>query len=228
MFVFLAPASHFIKPRLPPSRTQRIDLTFLISPAFMLIQLGNIVQGLGYFLPAIYLPTYATLLGGSHATAAATLIALNLAMTAGSIGIGALADRLHATTCLTFCEVASALVVFLLWGLSSKLPLLFLFAVGYGLTAGSSSAAWSGVMRLVSQKTARAEPTMVLAFLASGRGIGNIISGPVSEALLRGKIGPEPGTIGYRSSFGPLIIFTGVTAFCGGLTILGRVKPGLL
>ena len=227
-FILLCPTLYFVKPRLPPSRARKIDLKFLTAPSFVILQLANIVQSLGFFMPTIYLPTYTTHLGGSTTIGAATLLVFNIAFVAGSVVIGALSDRWHVTTCQVLCAIGSTLSVFLLWGLTRGLPILFLFAVGYGFFAGSVSSTWSGVMRLVASKTARAEPTMVIGFLAAGRGIGNIVSGPLSERLLQDGQTWGRGMMGLDNSYGPVIIFVGVTAMCGGFTIFGRTKRGLL
>lgn len=60
VFVLTAPTLYFNKGRLPVRRgmdsgPQRIELRFLKTRAFWILQLANIVQGLGYFLPSTYL-----------------------------------------------------------------------------------------------------------------------------------------------------------------------------
>lgn len=63
---------------------------------------------------------------------------------------------------------------------------------------------------------------MVLSFLAAGRGVGSVTSGPLSNLLL----GPKPwkGEAGwaYGTGYGLLIVFTGVTAVLGGVSWLMR------
>ena len=62
--------------------------------------------------------------------------------------------------------------------------------------------------------------SMVFAALSAGRGIGNVLSGPVSEALVRaGEVGKE-GL--YATEYGPLVLFTGVSAALGGVGFFGR------
>lgn len=58
----------------------------------------------------------------------------------------------------------------------------------------------------------------MFGLLAGGRGIGSVISGPLSSALMQqGSItGQENGEIGYTTDYGALILFTGVTAIFGG------------
>jgi hypothetical protein len=49
----------------------------------------------------------------------------------------------------------------------------------------------------------------IMGLLSVGRGIGNVVSGPLSEVLMgwRGS-----GLFAYGSEYGSLITFTGITA----------------
>ena len=226
--VLLGPTLRAIKPRQPPSRSWPLDFRFLLNPAFIIMQAGNVVYALGFFIPVIYLPSYAQSIGASHFEASSTLVVYNIAAFAGCVAIGWLVDRLHVTTSTTLCAAGSGVSVFLLWGLWTKLPVLFVFAVLYGLFAGSMSCSWPGIMKIVSSQTRQADPTMIIGFLAAGRGIGNIVSGPMSEALLNKGWQSSGKTLGYETEYGPLVIFTGVTVASAGMTIFGRLKPGLL
>ena len=60
------------------------------------------------------------------------------------------------------------------------------------------------------------DPIMVFAFLGLGRGVGNVVSGPLSEVLVRGSPWRGQALGGYGSGYGSLIAFTGVTALLGG------------
>src|SRR5690606_17406947 len=76
--VLTGPLLLFVRPRIPTSQShqpRRINLSFLKDRTFMFIQLGNILQGLGYFIPPIYLPTYARSLG-VDSTIVTTTVAL--------------------------------------------------------------------------------------------------------------------------------------------------------
>ncbi|KAI9873805.1 MAG: hypothetical protein M1830_010590 [Pleopsidium flavum] len=225
LFTLTAPLLHFVKPRLPVSPTshpRRFDFTFLKTSTFGLLQTGNVIEGLGYFLPSIYLPTYARSLGASSLASTLTVILFNIASVIGCLVMGTIVDKFHVTTCIIISTLGSTLGVFLLWGLSASLPLLYTFCVVYGLFAGSFSSTWPGIMREVQKKTARAEPGMIFAWLAAGRGIGSVVSGPLSETLLNRKPWSGQAALGYGSGFGGLIVFTGVTAMLGGVGFLGR------
>ena len=79
------------------------------------------------------------------------------------------------------------------------------------------------MIREVRKKDPTAETGLVLGLLAAGRGIGCVICGPLSNALLREKFWVDEGVRGaYGSGYGPLVIFTGVTAILGGVSYLGK------
>jgi MFS family permease len=177
------------------------------------MQLGNILEGFGYFIPSLYLPTYAKSLGASSSVSALTLILINIATVFGCVAMGWIVDRWHITTCILVSTIGSTLSVFLLWGFSTHLPLLLVFCFMYGLFAGCYTTTYPGVMKTISKSNQAADSTMVFAVLVAGRGIGNVACGPVSEVLIRaGEVGKE-GV--YGSDYGLLVIFTSVSAALG-------------
>ncbi|EED23934.1 MFS monocarboxylate transporter, putative [Talaromyces stipitatus ATCC 10500] len=226
LLVCIGPLLYFVKPRIPiaqSSSTRPFNLRFLRNGSFMIFQLGNIIQALGFFLPTIYLPTYATnTLGVNGVVSSLTVILFNLASVFGCIIMGAMVDRYHATTCILFSTIGSTISVFLIWGFSISLTPLLIFCVVYGIFAGSFSSTWPAIMREVKNRESSVEPAIVFAFLAAGRGIGNVASGPLSDGLLQGY--PFQGVLGgaYGSGYGSLIVFTGVSALLGGLSVLAR------
>jgi len=57
-----------------------------------------------------------------------------------------------------------------------------------------------------------------MGLFAAGRGIGAVLSGPVSEVLLRNDhlgAGGEQARFGYQTEYGVVIVFTGVSAVFG-------------
>lgn len=128
-------------------------------------------------------------------------------------------------------SVGSALSVLLFWGLCTSpsssaaypqagLALLALFSITYGFFAGGFSSTWSGILTQMKRESPSLETGLVFGLLAGGRGIGNVISGPLSSALIKtGSIvggSGHGGAFGYTSEYGALISFTGVTAILGG------------
>ncbi|RAH84176.1 MFS monocarboxylate transporter [Aspergillus japonicus CBS 114.51] len=229
----------FIKPRVPPAAStspQPLNLAFLKLLTFWTLELGNIIQSLGYFLPSTYLPSYSTTAAGLSATTGTLLLALfNATSIVGGIVLGSMCDRFAVSNIMLLSSVGSGLSVLLFWGLSSAatnrssssehlqahtaLALLTVFSITYGFFAGGFSSTWSGVLTQIKREMPSLETGLVFGLLAGGRGIGSVISGPLSERLMqRGSVvGVRSGvSTGYATDYGAVILFTGVTALLGG------------
>ena len=255
LVVLITPLLYFIKPRLPIdpdhqlSRNQKIDLRFLLEPVFWFIQAGNTIQGVGYFIPAVFLPStsqspinhvlkinkvilkltnhtihpaYASTLGLSSILSSLTLSVLNASSVIGQIALGALSDRYPVTHILGISSITSSVAVFLIWGLSTSIAPLYIFSTLYGLFAGGYSSCWSAMILEIRKKDPNAETGLVLGLLAAGRGVGCVVCGPLSNALLKEKVWLHGVGGAYGTGYGPLILFTGVTAIFSGVSVLGR------
>lgn len=219
------PLLYFVRPRLPLAQTslqRRLDLGFLRTSIFWVPQTCNIIQGLGYFIPNIYLPTYAKSQGMTGTEGTLMLALVNMGVVFGAIWAGALTDRMHVSSVMAICSMGAALAVFVFWGLSVSLPMLCLFSLLYGLTAGGYSATYSGIVSKVREVDGAADMGMVIGFLALGRGIGAVASGPLSEALLHLQSWKGEAKFGYGTGYGGLIVFTGITAAAGGSSWIAR------
>ncbi|KAF2113364.1 major facilitator superfamily domain-containing protein [Lophiotrema nucula] len=217
------PILFFFKPRIPLSQTSHsrsFDMSFWKNSNYLILQSGNVIQSLGYFLPAIYLPTFARSIGANSIESTVTVILLNAAGFVGCMCMGVAVDKYHVTTCLFVSAIGSTFGVFLLWGLSTSLPLLYVFCIVYGAFAGCQSSAWSAIIRDTKQKKRGADSGMVFACLSAGKGVGNLCSGPLSEALLHA--GNWKAGMAYGSGYGALIVFTGTTALLGGWGIVAK------
>ena len=220
------PLLYFVKPRIPVTRaashSRRVSFSFLQMPAFWVLQAGNIAQGLGFFMPNIYLPSYASTLGLSTTEGAVTVALFNVASVFGAVIVGSLTDRLHVTSVTLISALGATFSVFIFWGLAGSMPLLCIFGIVYGLFAGGFSSTYSGISVEIQRRDERAEFGLVIGTLAAGRGIGSVVSGPLSEALVNSRMLKGDVALGYGSGYGGLIIFTGVTALLGGASWMGR------
>lgn len=233
LFLLTIPLVYFIKPRLPPSATTHIKPTklgFVTHRSFILYQPANIAEAAGFFLPGLYLPSYArSALGAGSFPAALTVLAVNVASVGGTVAMGALTDRLDVTTCIMISTAGTVLGTFLLWGFATNLATLYVFCIVYGVFAGAYTATWPGIMKQMTMAptglgAARSafDPVMVFGLLAAGRGVGNVVSGPLSEALIKGMPWQGQAAGGYGSGYGTLIAFTGTTAVVGGGSFLWK------
>ncbi|KAF2439405.1 hypothetical protein P171DRAFT_122139 [Karstenula rhodostoma CBS 690.94] len=110
---------------------------------------------------------------------------------------------------------------------------IYVFAIMYGAFAGGYTATWPGITLAIRERcrdengVSRVDTGMVVALFAAGKGIGSVVSGPLSEVLLeadgwQGKAGGAFGT-----GYGSLVVWSGVTMFLGGISWfakkLGRI-----
>ncbi|RYP39419.1 hypothetical protein DL768_010713 [Monosporascus sp. mg162] len=230
------PLSIFVKPRLPPSATTNLrpfNIRFVTSKGFLLHQIANIVQATGYFLPGIYLPSYArSTFGTSTFFSALTLLLANISTTIGSVVMGTMTDNVQTTTCIVISAIGASTGTLLVWGLSSSLGALYAFCVVYGIFAGCWTSIWPGIMRDIARPgqlegQRYTDPVMIFGLLSAGRGIGNLASGPLSGSLVTGMAWKGEAIGGYGSGYGPLIVYTGVTALFAGSSFIWK-RLGLL
>lgn len=241
MFLLIGPLLFFVKPRLPdPLPTSSISLkqtlrnlthgfSFARTREFALLQAANTMQGLGYFIPLLYLPTYAATHHLPSSMQSLLLSLINLATIPGLLFLTALSDHsISAYTLILISALGSCLATFLLWGLASaSLPLLILFSVAYGFFGGGFTAVYAAtakelqtvmIRRRGEAGLAGADVGSIFGLLGVGRGIGNVIAGPLSEVLLKGDVSMG----GYGSGYRPLVIFTGTTAAAAAVTATMR------
>ncbi|KAF3354661.1 Heat shock 70 kDa protein [Verticillium dahliae VDG1] len=201
LFLLAAPLAFFIRPRIPPTSARSSSAAFRR-------------------------PHANTFLGAAPFAAASTLLFVNVASVFGCVAMGHMVDRLPVGHCLLVSSIGAAVGCLMLWGFASNLPVLYVFCAVYGLLAGSYTSAWPGVMTSIVEREKGqgrgVDPILVFGCLASGRGVGNMVSGPLSEALIEGKPWMGDAAFGYGSGYGTLIVFTGVTAALGGMSWLWK------
>jgi MFS family permease len=137
---------------------------------------------------------------------------MNAANVVGAMIIGFMIDRYHVTTAINFCAIGTVVAVFLFWTFAVYKPMLFLFAIVYGIFAGGFASTWSGVVDPVRRKYPATETGMIISFFAAGKGVASIISGPLSGALVRSDGWKHHASFAFGSGYGTLILFSGLTA----------------
>ncbi|KAH9472560.1 hypothetical protein Pst134EA_003169 [Puccinia striiformis f. sp. tritici] len=215
-------AVYVIKPRTKASpRTQKKSGDFLAAFGdvsvfkdllFWSFISSNTLQALASFLPGLYLPNYAHSVSLGPSSGMILLAAINVSSIFSKIIFGILSD--HFSPYLIGCctSAVASLSVFGIWGGlgSTGLASLLLFAIVFGGTSGCwTTLYFSRIQRLkVDENTTM---TMYGAYSMT-RGIGNIISGPISSGLMRVEFSAPPGT-GFAASdntYSSLIFFCGV------------------
>lgn len=218
--ILTIPLLVLLKPRVPvrdtaQTRQRPLSFAFMRHGFFWMLQVGSVLQSMGYLMPQTYLATYVQYLGFSDIMGPLLLALFQVASVPGGIVLGQLGDRSRATTAIWISSLGSALAVFLLWGMSQELGVLVAFVLTYGFFAGGFSSAYSGVLQAVRRQDARADTGLIFGMLMGGRGLGYVLSGPVSGALLEVSQTSAVSFSGYATKYGPMMICTGLTSVLG-------------
>lgn len=221
-------------------RPRKIPWDFLHHPVFYVYSIAIIMQSSGYGIPQTYLKAYAHSMASLSATSGTLLITLfNIPGIISSSFFGFLSDNKRRplgaiyNTCIS--ALSSALAAFLLWGFADKsdssMALLVCFAMIYGFFAGGYSATWGGVIKQMEKEAAERNEAidagMVYGLLNGARGIGYVGGGLAGVQLLKAGDGTMLGRFGYGTSYGPMILYTGLASAMGGWGIVLKCK-GLL
>ncbi|KAF2968276.1 hypothetical protein GQX73_g5334 [Xylaria multiplex] len=219
-------------------RRRNIPWHFLRHHNFYIYSIAIILQSAGYGIPQSYLPTYAREVTRLSETSATLLLTVfNVPGILASSLFGYLSDNryfpLSATTVTAISALCSSLAAFLLWGLTSKgsLVLLIVFSGTFGFFAGGYSATWGGIINELESEAAHwneaVDAGMLYGLLNGARGVGYVSGGLMSVPLLKAGSGISIGEFGYASTYGPLILFTGLSSVFGGWGILWKWTPSL-
>jgi predicted MFS family arabinose efflux permease len=218
LLVVTGPLIPFLGGRLPHSAqaaVSRTDWAFLRNPLFWIYSVSNVAQGLGYFFPSLYLPSYVTSLGLNSSYGPLLLALMSVSQVLGQFTFGLLSDRNLSLGLLTSVSTVMAGVAALaLWGLATSMPLLVVFALTYGFFAAGYTAMWARMSTAVTSD-AMTMP-VVFGLFNFGKGIGNVLAGPISSTLLfRGTFLEGYGAAKYM----PVIVFTGCSMIFGTMTL---------
>ncbi|BDD55984.1 hypothetical protein MPDQ_006434 [Monascus purpureus] len=228
--------THPSKMSLHNARARKIPWHFLKHKAVYFYGIAILFQSSGYGIPQTYLSTYArdiTLL--SELSGTLMIAAFNAPGIIASSFFGWLSDNkifpLSAQAVSSIPPITCALSTFLFWGLTTQgnVALLVVFSITFGFFSSGYSATWGGMLKHLERESAERNEALdsgVLYGLLNGvRGIGYASGGFASVALLNAGTIRSGGHFGYGTSYGPLIIFTGLSSILGGWVILWRWNP---
>ncbi|OAA79454.1 Major facilitator superfamily transporter [Akanthomyces lecanii RCEF 1005] len=229
LVVLTGPMIPFLKGRLPVAQHQgpapKADWRFLRSELFWMYSVSNVLQGFGYFFPALYLPSYASALGLGERSGAVLLAVMSVAQVCGQFAFGYLSDRKISTNVLASTAVAVAAVACLtMWQLARSLALLVCFAVAYGFFGAGYTAMWARMSSNVCKSNGDSA-SLVFGLLNFGKGLGNVFAGPIGGNLVaRGGSQFGGGALEYRW----VVVFTGVCMLASAGTIAAKYLKNIM
>jgi MFS family permease len=222
LFVLTGPLIPLLKGR--PAQQHNVDLrtdwSFLSSSLFWVYSVSNLLMGLGYFFPSLYLPSYASEIGMSKG--ALLLGLMSVSQVAGQFTFGYLSDKKTSVNALiTLSALVAAIATLSAWGLARSLVPLIFFALLYGFFGTGYTAMWARMVTQVSEEPSAAQA--IFGMFNFGKGIGNIAAGPISAGLLRWKSdGGEYGLGTYKA----IVLFTGICLLLSAGSLVGiHVRP---
>nr|POE72169.1 monocarboxylate transporter 12 [Quercus suber] len=231
LFVLTGPLIPTLKGRLPESETStsgRTDWSFLKTRLFWVYSISNLAMGLGYFFPSLYLPSFARDNGLSSTRGALLLAIMSISQVAGQMTFGYLSDQ---KVPLNVLAISSPLIAgvagYTCWGLAHSFAPLAIFAVIYGFFGAGYTALWGRMGTKISSEPSAAFTAFGL--LNFGKGIGNVLAGPMGGSLLSHSVKMEEyGTGVYQK----VVLFTGSAMVLSAVIIavqdLLRAKPSEL
>ncbi|KAF7358948.1 MFS general substrate transporter [Mycena sanguinolenta] len=239
----------FVKGRVPQTQVHTLLLasgtrSWMKHKSFWIFLAANTLQGFGFFVPIVYLPTFARALRITPFNSALVVGMSNAAGGVGGFFMGYLSDRFNPWILALANLLATSAATFILWGVCShSLGGLLAFGILYGSIAGGWSSMWAGFVRpvagtLVSSVSCQGlknklegdnvgMSTMLYGYLLLSRGIGNIVSNPISTKLLvysqTHSVASSPERTGFDvgdGRFKNIIIYVG-TCFAAAASLVG-------
>lgn len=207
----------------PKNRPSTGQYAFLRNPYAYAFALAVLFQGVVFFIPPTFLPSFATSLGMSHAQGD-SLLAINSAFQViGQLLLGHYSDRTHPHIPIAMSTVMSGLGALLLWGPAKTFLPLAAAAAVWGFFAQSFSVLWyRGIQHVTKNGN---ELWTMYGLISAERGISMFLQGPISSWLLGDEVEKDVYGIGkYRA----VIIITGslllLATFCE-LTFFFEKRP---
>ncbi|KAJ9610499.1 hypothetical protein H2200_005276 [Cladophialophora chaetospira] len=184
----------------------RTDWRFFRKPLFWIYSLSNLLMGLGYFFPSLYLPSYATAVGLSVSQGALLLTVMSISQVLGQFTFGYLSDKKVSLNALMSVSLfVAATATFSSWGAARSLPPLIIFALLYGFFGAGYTAMWARMVTAIDDEPSASQA--MFSLFCFGKGVGNVLAGPISAGLLK----MSSRTSGYgHGMYRAVVVFTGV------------------
>ena len=201
--VLSGPGLLLIRPRHPTSpqvlagKSSQVGAVKALTPFatnmhFLLFAGAVFFQGLGFFIPNIFIPSFAVDLGISTRTSSGLLALISVSQVLGQLWQGWISDRVNVYIPTAISALAPGLAALLLWGPAVDMAYLAPFAVIWGFFSASYSVLYTRMVSFLFNGDRRDMPAderidmLVYGFFSFERGLSNIIEGPISSWLIGG------------------------------------------
>jgi len=189
------------------------DVTFLNSGPFYVFAVAVLLQGSSFYIPGLFLPSFAQSAALSASQGASLLALIGLAQVFSQLGLGYLSDKVNIHIPLFLSTGIPAALSIFVWGPAKTLSPLAVFSFFYSLLASGYSVLWTRLSMYIADDPAAA--TTVYGVFSFERGVGTVLAGPISSFLLDDTTAHDVYGLGRYYT---IIIFVGATmagsSFC--------------
>lgn len=171
------------------------------------------LQGLAFFLPNIFIPSFAKDLGLSSTESSGLLALISLSQVFGQLGLGWISDRINIYIPASISTLAPGLAAAFLWGPARGMAYLAPFALIWGFFSASYTTLLTRMCTTIIGGAGEEDPDgklfmLLYAVLSVQRGLSNILEGPLSSWLIVEELDTERFGLGR---YNRIVWFT---AFC--------------
>ncbi|GAA5980523.1 hypothetical protein JCM10908_001679 [Rhodotorula pacifica] len=185
---------------------------------FWAFLVANVLQGFGYFVTLLYLPTFATSLGLPGSKSSAVLACVNGACVISRVAVGVMSDKQSPHRLGFFVMAASAVAVSILWGVASTtFAPLIVFALVMGLCSGG----WTSLYSAIIKSMVADDPSLashLFSTFSFTRGLGALLCAPIASALISHPFSGASAKTAYGTSdgkYGGVVLFAGLAMGVG-------------
>ncbi|KAI9286062.1 major facilitator superfamily domain-containing protein [Umbelopsis sp. AD052] len=213
-------SSYAVRTRYLPdaSGTMRVSFTgkdfrFLTSRKFVILGACVLFQGLGYFIPNLFIQPYALSVGVPVQTSTTLVSVMNAMTVVGQLMLGHVCDRFGYWKALVISSTAASLSTFIFWRMAgSSLTTIFVYVVIYaGFGAGFTTCFPAMVADIADDPN---QFVLISGAFMMLRGTGNIVGNPLGSIFLTTSSSIQAG-------------WNEITYFVGGFLLLSAAFGGI-
>ncbi|KAK4495370.1 hypothetical protein PRZ48_013701 [Zasmidium cellare] len=183
------------------------------------------LQGLAFFLPNIFITSYAKDLGLSSTESSGLLALISFAQVLGQLWQGWISDRVNVYIPASISTIIPGLAAALLWGPARGMAYLAPFALIWGFFSASYSVLYTRMCTFVidsakDKDTGEGLFMMLYSVLSFLRGVSNILEGPLSSWLFGDELDVERFGL---ARYAEIVWFTAIGMLASSLAGLGML-----
>ena len=184
------PTRHFSYVEKSQTEALRVLKPIVGNLHFLLLAGAAFLQGLVFFIPNIFIPSFSEVLGLSSTSSAGLLAIISLFQVFGQLCQNWVSNRVNVYIPASISAFASAVAAFFLWGLAKGVAWLLPFAILWGFFSASYSALYIRMVSFLLNDNRENVPIndrpgmLLYGFFSFDRGVANILAGPISSLLI--------------------------------------------